>query len=305
MIAVAEHRHKRKTSARRMPPAGLVAAPLAIVATVSAISVGVVTADVPDTDDKAPAPPTLAAGAIARSLPERAQAAVSRSFDRSSATGLAATSGALVSARYQKKLLTGIEEIETSRAVRSAEEKLWASEDLNLWSAPDQKAKKVGVIEAGDKVLVTGRTTGDRAEVVVKGEAYWVTAEYLTDEEPVPGIGGSCKNGSSVPGGVSPNIVKVHAAVCAAFPEITGYGTLRGGGGDHPLGRAVDITVSGSRGSQVAEFVRANAAALGVSYVIYQQRIWSVERGGEGWRGMSDRGSATANHFDHVHVSTF
>ena len=33
--------------------------------------------------------------------------------------------------------------------------------------------------------------------------------------------------------------------------------------------------------------------------------VASVQRGGEGWRGMSDRGSATANHYDHVHVSTF
>ena len=33
--------------------------------------------------------------------------------------------------------------------------------------------------------------------------------------------------------------------------------------------------------------------------------IWSVERGGEGWRGMSDRGSTTANHYDHVHVTTY
>ena len=55
---------------------------------------------------------------------------------------------------------------------------------------------------------------------------------------------------------------------------------------------------------EIAEFVRANYAALGVNYVIYSQKIWSVERSGEGWRGMSDRGSTTANHYDHVHVTT-
>ena len=63
--------------------------------------------------------------------------------------------------------------------------------------------------------------------------------------------------------------------------------------------------VSGAEGQRVADFVRANAAALGVSYVIFSQHIWSVERGGEGWRGMPSRGSATANHYDHVHVSVF
>jgi hypothetical protein len=93
--------------------------------------------------------------------------------------------------------------------------------------------------------------------------------------------------------------------VCANFPAISVYGTLRGGGGDHPTGRAVDIMVSGEEGWAVANFVRENAAALGVSYVIYSQSIWSVERSGEGWRGMSNRGSDTANHYDHVHVSVF
>ena len=96
----------------------------------------------------------------------------------------------------------------------------------------------------------------------------------------------------------------MHEAVCAAFPEITTYGTFRGDG-EHAQGIAVDIMVSGSRGWQVAEFVRANAGSLGVSYAIYSQSIWSVERSGEGWRGMSDRGSTTANHYDHVHVTTY
>ena len=30
-----------------------------------------------------------------------------------------------------------------------------------------------------------------------------------------------------------------------------------------------------------------------------------MQRSGEGWRGMSDRGNATANHFDHVHISVY
>jgi hypothetical protein len=86
---------------------------------------------------------------------------------------------------------------------------------------------------------------------------------------------------------------------------VSSYGGLRGGGGNHGSGRALDIMVSGGTGDQVAAFVRANASALGVSEVIWSQRIWTVQRSGEGWRWMSDRGSATANHYDHVHVSTY
>lgn len=153
-------------------------------------------------------------------------------------------------------------------------------------------------------MLITGREAGERAEIVVDGQARWVTAEYLSDEKPLEGVGGVCSNGTTVPAGVSPNIKKVHQAVCARFPEISTYGTFRGDG-EHARGIAVDIMVSGARGWEVAEYLRANRAALGISYVIYSQKIWSVQRSGEGWRGMSNRGSATANHYDHVHVTTY
>jgi hypothetical protein len=58
-------------------------------------------------------------------------------------------------------------------------------------------------------------------------------------------------------------------------------------------------------GWQIANWVRANASRLGVSEVLYSQRIWTVQRSSEGWRFMSDRGSATANHYDHVHVTVY
>ena len=152
--------------------------------------------------------------------------------------------------------------------------------------------------------MVTGREMWGRTEIVLKGESRWVTNGYLSDDKP-PTLGGDCTNGTSVEAGVSDHIKAVHNAVCANFPDISVYGTLRGGGGDHASGRAVDIMVSGEEGWAVANFVRENAAAFGVSYVIYSQSIWSVERSGEGWRGMSNRGSDTANHYDHVHVSVF
>ena len=299
---MADHRHKRETNARRIPRASFMAAPIAVLVTLSAVSIGVATGDVPIPDSVRP---VLASGAISQSLPERAEEALSRSFDRSTAGGQPSDSGELVSKGYQKKLLNRVNEVVTRRAVRRADEKLWTSETLNLWTDAGKSAKKAGEIDAGEKLLVTGRTKRDRAEIVHKGKVYWVTAEYLSEDEPIAGIGGACTNGSTVDRGVSASIQRVHTAVCAAFPNISSYGGLRGGGGDHGTGRAVDIMVSGSEGQQVANFVRANASALGVSYVIFAQHIWSVERGGKGWRGMPSRGSVTANHYDHVHVSVF
>lgn len=105
-------------------------------------------------------------------------------------------------------------------------------------------------------------------------------------------------------GGLSAHAVAVIAAVRANFPQIGSIGTLRGGGGDHGSGHACDIMTSDvALGTAIAEYMRAHAGQLGITYVIWRQHIWSVARSGEGWRLMADRGSTTANHYDHVHVS--
>lgn len=194
----------------------------------------------------------------------------------------------------------------TRRAVLDAEAKRWTTDLLNVWSKPGEAGRKLGLIEERTRVLVTGRSMSGRDEVVLDGRSRWVTSGYLAQEEPSEevALGTTCSNGTSVPSGVSSNIAAVHEAVCAAFPEITTYGTLRSDG-EHAQGIAVDIMVSGARGWEVAEFVRENYAELGVSYAIHARNIWSVQRAAEGWRGMEDRGSITANHFDHVHVTTF
>ncbi|WOP19861.1 hypothetical protein [Raineyella sp. LH-20] len=105
-------------------------------------------------------------------------------------------------------------------------------------------------------------------------------------------------------GWLAPNGMKVYQASCANFPYVTSYGGARPGDpGEHGTGHAVDIMVSGSRGWDIANYMRANASKLGVTEVIYQQKIWTTQRSSEGWRPMADRGSATANHMDHVHVT--
>ena len=61
------------------------------------------------------------------------------------------------------------------------------------------------------------------------------------------------------------------------------------------------VYTDSARGDAVAQYVLDNAGRFGVEYVIWQQRIFIV--GGSGWQAMEDRGSPTANHMDHVHVS--
>jgi hypothetical protein len=103
-------------------------------------------------------------------------------------------------------------------------------------------------------------------------------------------------------GDVKPHVQAAANEVGTKFNIDTVYGLAsRGGRSDHPIGLALDFMVSGSKGWDLANYVLANASRLKVSYVIYEQKINSLD--GRGWRLMENRGSITANHFDHVHVS--
>ncbi|MHA6781841.1 hypothetical protein ACVGOW_12735 [Pseudonocardia saturnea] len=84
------------------------------------------------------------------------------------------------------------------------------------------------------------------------------------------------------------------------YGEPTMFGVAgRGGPSDHPDGLALDFMVDRATGDDLAACALENMEALGVKYVIWRQRIDT----GDGWEGMEDRGGATANHMDHVHIS--
>lgn len=188
----------------------------------------------------------------------------------------------------------------------------WVSTALNVRVRPSEGSRLLTVLEAGAKIQVTGEVRGSWAEVARGERLAWVHKTYLLREKPKPaatrslaGVSGKpCPDGSSVESGLVPNTVAVYRAVCAAFPSVSSWGG-RSGGGDHGAGKALDIMVTGATGDAIADYVRRNASRLGVSEVLWSQRIWTVERSSEGWRSMSDRGSTTANHYDHVHVSVY
>nr|WP_231747460.1 SH3 domain-containing protein [Auraticoccus cholistanensis] len=200
----------------------------------------------------------------------------------------------------------------------------WTTVDLNARAEPDAGSTLLQVLDAGESMTVTERTSDGWRQIELDGRAAWVAGKYLTDEEPRErqtggsgagsgGVsGGSCPSGSGVEAGLQPNAIAVHRAICAAFPSITSYGGQRADSvPGHPEGRAIDAMIPGyssssgnALGWEVAEYVRANAGRLGVTEVIFDQKIWTTQRAGEGWRSMGNRGSDTANHRDHVHVTT-
>lgn len=107
-------------------------------------------------------------------------------------------------------------------------------------------------------------------------------------------------------GAVKPQLKALVAVLAPKFAVKTvgGYRASATDPGGHPSGLAADFMTSGkAQGDQIAAYARAHAGDLGVDYVIWRQRIWSVARAGEGWRAMADRGGVTENHFDHVHIN--
>jgi uncharacterized protein YraI len=287
-----------------------VSAPIAVVATLSAVTMGVLAAD-PATSDNLMATSSDVSSDVssnaqsfagAAALSRRGEDVVSRSQIRTAAKAESAARQDLEVDQLAR------------RSAKKLEVRLWTTAPLNLWDGPSEKAKKMGVLEALEQVSVTGRRQAGRAQIVLDGQSRWVSADYLVEDKPKPepktkpepagpSLGGTCSNGSTIDAGHAA-LYSIHDVVCANWPQITSYGTWRGDG-EHGEGRAIDIMITGETGWAVADFLRANYASLGIEYILYSQHIWSVERSGEGWRAMSDRGSVTANHYDHVHVTVY
>lgn len=120
--------------------------------------------------------------------------------------------------------------------------------------------------------------------------------------------------------GLKPDALRTMRCTKRQFPMIaTIGGYYPSNTGEHPLFRAVDImipdyqTPQGKQlGDQVASWLQANWRPLGIMYVIWQERIWSVERADEGWRQCGGASASCYNgpddsaaHRNHVHVSVY
>lgn len=71
----------------------------------------------------------------------------------------------------------------------------------------------------------------------------------------------------------------------------------------HPAGLAIDYMVMSDQalGEAIVAYHIAHWSELRTFYIIYRQHILASPNGA--WQPMEDRGSPTANHMDHVHVS--
>ncbi len=193
----------------------------------------------------------------------------------------------------------------------------YMTSDLNLWAAPADKGKPLDVLDEGDTVALTGVVKAGFAQILHDGQLRWVNDTYLSDEKPEPepdpadpasaataGVSTApCPDGSGTESGLTPSAITLFRAACNAFPALSSYGGYDGHG-EHSSGRAIDFMVSDpALGQALADWARAHAAELNLYDILWSQHIWTPVRASEGWRSMPDRGSATANHYDHVHIS--
>lgn len=130
------------------------------------------------------------------------------------------------------------------------------------------------------------------------------------------GSTGNCPaSGLAAEAGLTPDALRVLRCARQQFPSITDIGGVRPDPlPDHPSGRAVDLMIPNYKtaagkafGWTVARWLQANHKQLGVSYVIFDNKIWNIARNDEGWRTYraDGQGDDSSLHYNHVHVTVF
>lgn len=198
--------------------------------------------------------------------------------------------------------------------------------DVNVRTGPGLDWRIAKVFTANTEVQLTGVTQNGYSQIADDGTMLWISTLYL-GSSPAPSGGGSGDNqgpvvtpnggtdddetlntgGSSGLDGLTPNGKGIVRAIRQKFPQIaTMYGVRPDSLPDHPSGRAVDIMMPNGTndvalGNEISSWLQANANSLNIEYLIWRQHIWINGQGG--WTAMADRGSPTANHMNHVHVT--
>ncbi|HBY90232.1 LysM peptidoglycan-binding domain-containing protein [Ruoffia sp. FAM 24228] len=103
--------------------------------------------------------------------------------------------------------------------------------------------------------------------------------------------------------GLQPHVATYKEEVAAIYGTDSFSLYRPGDAQDHGAGLAVDfmVPVGSQVGDDIANYSINSMAENDISYVIWEQQIygdWNQQ-----WTAMEDRGSITANHYDHVHVS--
>jgi hypothetical protein len=167
----------------------------------------------------------------------------------------------------------------------------------------DDPSELVKAVQMVEQQLAQAEADRVAAEEEAREEAARAEAEAAAAAEEAErraSVGGDCGMATPQLGAVKGFVREAAEFLGCTFGEPTLLGVAgRAGTSDHPSGLAVDFMVDRSTGDALAACALENQDALGIKYVIWEQRI----NHGSGWELMEDRGGVTANHFDHVHIS--
>jgi uncharacterized protein YgiM (DUF1202 family) len=167
-----------------------------------------------------------------------------------------------------------------------------------IQSTPAATGTVLGTLSTGTALRGTGATSNAHTAVIWNGTIAWVATAKATISLGSTSLDKLESYGKSA-------VVEMRQV----FPKITtvyGWRASSDYSSDHPNGRAADFMIPSyktnkAQGDAIAAYVIANGKRLHVTYLIWQQRSYTLSSGK--WKAMADRGSDTQNHKDHVHVS--
>ena len=186
----------------------------------------------------------------------------------------------------------------------------WTTANLNLRTGNATFWPAVAVVPKGEKLSVLESSNGWARVKTSVGEG-WVSASYLSTA-PV---------GQSAIGTMQPDTLAVIEAVKARYGvHVSSFGGIRAGSTGHSSGKATDIMIkdyknpsSIRKGDEIVDFLIRNQKELGISYVIWQDKIWLGNY--LGWQEYSASGkygnqftgnwNDTTKHLDHIHAETY
>lgn len=186
---------------------------------------------------------------------------------------------------------------------------MYTTTAVNVRKAASDTSDLVATLDLGIRVSATATIKG-KYRLVEYADGYgWVLESGLTESAPIAAAGTTwdpCPRGSAVERRLRKDTVHIYRSVCALFPAVNSYGGWRAGGLPfHKNGRALDIMLTphaeSALGHRIADYLIAHAKVFNINHIIFEQHIWTPQN--PHWRKMADRGSITANHFNHVHVA--
>ncbi|TMR43264.1 MULTISPECIES: LysM peptidoglycan-binding domain-containing protein [Streptococcus] len=214
----------------------------------------------------------------------------------------------------------GEQTAETTRPVEEATPQAMtpAEKEEKQVSPQAESAVEATTMPVEEKGTETTATSSEAKEVASSNGATPTVSTYQSEEKKIvsttyaapaaPDYAGLAV-AKSENAGLQPQTAAFKEEVANLFGITFFSGYRPGDSGDHGKGLAIDFMVpeSSELGDKIAEYAIQNMASRGISYIIWKQRFYAPFDSKYGpantWNPMSDRGSVTENHYDHVHVS--